>query len=299
MKIAVTGANSSVGQNLLAHIATQSEISVLAGVRSKKAIASLPASAQIDARLISYDDEDELASIFEGVDCVVHLAGILIESRYSTYESANVAPTSAVVAAAKRAAVKHIVFISVIGASADAGNAYFRSKGLAENIVLQSGLSACVIRTPILLGPGTAGATALIGVVSQAKAKVLGGGHYTMRPLDVDDLSLAILRSCNSQTDAATVHELVGPEAIPYRELIRKAANLLGRETEIGSIPIWLAKFIAAISSRIRGAGITPTVIDVITADEVVQANADTALGISLTPLNTTLNKVLKQKQTT
>lgn len=299
MKIAVTGANSSVGQSLLSHIATQSDISVIAGVRSEKAMASLPTSAQIDARLISYDDEAGLANIFEGVDCVIHLAGILIESRHSTYESANVAATSAVVAAAKRAAVKRIVFISVIGASPDSDNLYLKSKGLAENIVMLSGLTACVIRTPILLGPGTAGADSLIGVASQSRPKVLGGGHYTMRPLDVDDLCLAILQGCNSQADEATVYELVGPEAVPYRELVRRTANLMGRETEIGSIPIWLAKIIAAIASRIKGAGITPAVIDVITADEVVQTNADATLGISLTPLNTTLSKILKQKHTT
>ena len=298
MKIAVTGANSSVGQNLLAHIAAQSDINVIAGVRSEKAIASLPVSAQIDARLISYADEDGLASLFEGVHCVVHLAGILIESRHSTYDSVNVAATSAVVAAAKRAAVKHIVFISVIGASTDSDNLYLKSKGLAENIVLQSGLSACVIRTPILLGLGTAGADSLIGLASKPKSKVLGGGYFSMRPLDVDDLSLAILHSCNSQANAATIHELVGPEAIPYRELVRRAANLMGKETEIGSIPIWFAKFIAAITSRVKGGGISPTVIDVITSDEVVQANADATLGISLTPLNTTLSKILNLKHT-
>ena len=62
MKIAITGANSSVGLNLLAYICAETDISVIAGVRSKKAMNSLPQSTQIDPRIISYDNASELAA---------------------------------------------------------------------------------------------------------------------------------------------------------------------------------------------------------------------------------------------
>jgi hypothetical protein len=54
-----------------------------------------------------------------------------------------------------------------------------------------------------------------------------------------------------------------------------------------------MAKLGAAIMSRLKGGGISPTVIDVITADEVVEKNADRELGITLTPLSDTLQKIL------
>ena len=297
MKIAVTGANSSVGQNLLAQIVAQDEISVVAGVRSERAKASLPSSPRIEPRIISYEDSEGLADLFTAVDCVVHLAGILIENRHASYASANVAATAAVVQAAKYSAVKHLVFISVIGADANAANAYFRSKGCAEKLVAESGISASIIRTPILLGPDTAGAKALLGAASQTSIRVLGGGHYLMRPLDVDDLGVAILRCCESQSAGTTSHELAGPETISYRELIARTAKLLGREIQVGYMPIWLAKLGAAIGSTLRGGGITATVIDVITKDEVIQTNADSALGISLTALQSTLEKITNEKR--
>ena len=53
-----------------------------------------------------------------------------------------------------------------------------------------------------------------------------------------------------------------------------------------------LAKFGAAITSILKGGGITPTVIDVITQDEIVKTNADSALGITLTPMKRTLEKM-------
>ena len=40
----------------------------------------------------------------------------------------------------------------------------------------------------------------------------------------------------------------------------------------------------------------TPTVIDVITAEETVHTNADVDLGVSLTPLSATLEKLLPER---
>ena len=297
MKVAVTGANSSVGRHLLARFAESGDVSVIAGVRSEKAAASLPRSPQIAARIISYDDVGELAKTIAGASCIVHLAGILIESRASTYESANVAATVSVVEASQKAGVKHFVLISVLGASPDSPNRFLRSKGEAETAVMESGISSSIIRTPMLLGPGTAGAAALVGTAARGKAKLLGGGRNVLRPLDVDDLSDAILRVCQTQPEGVSVHELVGPESITYRALVARVAAMMEKPLTIGSIPLWIAKLGAAMTSRLSGGGISPTVIDVITSNEVVQKNADAEMGLSLTPLSRTLEKILTEKR--
>ena len=293
MSIAVTGANSSVGQTLLAHVIEHGNVDVIAGVRSERAAASLPDSPRVAARVVSYHDVGELSQSIGGASCVVHLAGILIESKASTYESANVASTTAVVDAARGADVQHIVLVSAIGASLDSPNRYLRSKGEAERAVAESGVSASIIRTPILLGPGTAGAGALLRTARLGKARLLGGGLHTVRPLDLDDLSRAILIACTTQPEGVSVHELAGAEGIRYRDLVARTANILGRELSIGTMPVWIAKVGAAIGGRVRGGGISPTVIDVITTAEVVETNADVELGLSLTPLSATLEKIV------
>ncbi|MEX2131995.1 MAG: NAD(P)H-binding protein [Pseudohongiellaceae bacterium] len=295
MKIAVTGANSSVGQNLIAHILIRGNHEVIAGVRSLASLKDLPVDSRIEPRVIRYDDVDGLAEAISGADSVVHLAGILIESKQSNYQTANVDATEAVIKAARKAKAKHLVFVSVVGANSDSSNPYFRSKGQAEKLVEQSGLSASILRTPILLGPGTAGALSLVGAASQARVGILGGGHYQMQPLDVNDLSTAILRCCGTPNPGAKCFELVGPETVSYRDLVTRVAGLMGKNVAIKSIPIWMAKLGAAVNSRIKGGGITPAVIDVITQGEKVAHNSDDALGITLTPLNETLEKIVNQ----
>lgn len=262
-------------------------------VRSARAASALREVAGIDVRVVSGDDPDGLVRALNGAWSLVHLAGILIESRTSTYAQANVAATEAAVAACRRAGVPHLVLVSAIGADVHAANRYRRSKGEGERVVERSGLDATIIRTPILLGRDTAGAAALLRAATSGTAKLLGGGHYVMRPLDVDDLSRAVMGACRRRAAGVHLHELAGPEPVAYRDLVARVATMMGREVSLGAIPIWVARAGAAITSRIRGGGVTPSVIEVITANEDVAHNADADLGITLTPLAATLAKIL------
>ena len=292
MKVAITGANSSVGKNLLVRLSKEEDITIVAGVRNEKVIPELPKSSAIKPTVINYDDIKSLEKALDGADIVIHLAGILIETKHSNYANANIAATAAIVDAAKKSDVKSIIFISVVGASPESRNAYFRSKGVAEELVLSSGLGARILRTPILFGPNAAGSQAIIGMISSGQAKLLGGGHYQMRPLDIDDLSEALTILCSTSIQDQITYELVGPESAPYRDIIEMTAQVMGKTIAFGNVPILLAKFGAAITSILKGGGITPTVIDVITQDEIVKTNADSALGITLTPMKQTLKKM-------
>ena len=292
MKVAITGANSSVGKNLLVRLSKVEDITIVAGVRNENVIPELPKNPAIKPTVINYDDIKSLEKALDGADIVIHLAGILIETKHSNYANANIAATAAIVDAAKKSDVKSIIFISVVGASPESRNAYFRSKGVAEELVLSSGLGARILRTPILFGPNAAGSQAIIGMISSGQAKLLGGGHYQMRPLDIDDLSEALTILCSTSIQDQVTYELVGPESAPYRDIIEMTAQVMGKTIAFGNVPILLAKFGAAITSIIKGGGITPTVIDVITQDEIVKTNADSALGITLTPMKQTLKKM-------
>ena len=94
MKIAITGANSSVGQNLLELLKDEAEITIAAGVRSERAFSSLPQASTIQPHIIAYDNSASLEAAMTDADCVIHLAGILIESKHSNYASANVIAAS-------------------------------------------------------------------------------------------------------------------------------------------------------------------------------------------------------------
>ena len=118
-----------------------------------------------------------------------------------------------------------------------------------------------------------------------------------MRPLDSDDLNTAIFNACKLQAPGFSSYELVGPEAIAYCDLITRTARKIDPDSTltVGSIPIGFTKFMAAISSTLKGGGFTPTVIEVITQDEEVRHNGFAELGVTLTSLDRTIEKILEQ----
>ena len=319
--VAITGANSAVGTALLRQVAGREELRAVAAVRRREALAALPQSPRIAGRLLDYDSPESLRDVLAGADCVVHLAGVLFESGRSSYRSANVDTTRALVDAARDAGVARIVFVSSLGADPRSPNGYYRSKGEAEGLVAGGGIGAAIIRTPLLLGPETAGGRALLRDAARGSVRVLGGGAHLLRPLDVDDLCRAILRCCRQPAGGARTYqsaaaaeghrltdlpagdartyELVGPTTLSQRDLLLRTARLLGNDLSVRTLPIPLAKLAARCAGLLRKGGLTPAVIDVITAGETVRSNADADLGIELTPLAVTLTRLVEASRAT
>ena len=289
------GANSAVGKALLAQIARQDAVRAVALVRREAALEGLPRSPRIAFRVVTYEQPERLVETLTGVDCVVHLAGILFESRKSSYRTGNVENTRALVEAARAAAVGHIVLVSSLGADPRSSNGYFRSKGEAERLVIGSRLKATIIRTPLLLGRETAGGRSLLRTAAGTSARVLGGGSHRLRPLDVDDLCRAILRYCRESRAGVRICAMVGPTILTQRALLRETARLLGHDLTIRSTPVWLAKLLAGLASLVRTGGLTPEVIDVITSDEANHC-VDRAPAASLTPLSETLARLCETR---
>lgn len=298
MKLCITGANSSVGRNLLQHVAALSDCQAVALVRTPAAFSTLPTGSNIEPVAQSYEDHAALVRAFSGAQVIVHLAGVLFESKGSTYQSANVDSTAQVVRAAQAAAVPQVIFISVLGADASSSNPFYRSKGEAERIVTSSGLVATVLRTPLLLSADSAGGRALLREAGAGRATLLGGGRHLVRPLDVDDLSAAILAACR-KAPATQVLELCGPQRVPYHQLVTMLAAMLERKVEITALPLWLAKLLSGITHALKGAGMSPAIIDVISASEDVHENADAVLNLTLTPLAQTLAKLQAARSAT
>lgn len=292
MKVVVTGANSAVGRAILRFGIKQgaTPITFLAAVRSDRAAEQIRSqlNGSADVVRISYDDSGSLDAAFLGASAVIHLAGILLERPDSTYDQANVASTRSIVEAAKRNGVQKVVLVSATGADEASSNRYYRTKGEAEALVRASGLRYTVLRAPLLLGPNTAGAAALKGNASRGKATLIGGGRNLQQPLFVDDLARAAVAAATdaSLADHLTL-DLVGPVSLPERELVERAARLLGRKVRIGSMPKGLLSLALAIRQLVGNPVFSRDVLDVITADTRIDPQpAASKVGIQLTGID-------------
>ena len=160
---------------------------------------------------ISYGDPASLDAAFQGASAIIHLARILFERPDSRYAQANVEAARSVVEAAQRCAVKKLVLISATGANETSSNGYYRTKGQAEALVRTSGLRYTILRAPLLLGPETEGAAALVRNASGRRAKLIGGGSHFQQPLYVEDLARAALGATQPSVANNRTLDLVGP----------------------------------------------------------------------------------------
>ena len=301
MKVVVTGANSAVGRAILR---CRPKVAVtpttfVAAVRSDRAAEQIRSQLNNCNNLvrISYNDPASLDAAFQGAAAVIHLPGILVERADSSYDQANVASTRRVVESAKRAGVQKLVLVSATAADETSSNRYYRTKGQAETFVRASGLVYSVLRAPLLLGPGTAGAAALKRNASLRKARLIGGGWNLQQPLHVDDLARAAVMAATQPSVANNLTlELVGPFSLPERELVERAARSLGHEVHIGSIPKTLLSLALAVRQRLGVRGFSPDVLEVVTADTRIDPQlAANEIGIQLTGIDEMIRASLSE----
>src|SRR5262249_37089790 len=89
--------------------------------------------------------------------------------------------------------------------------------------------------------------------------------------------------------------DLAGPESLSHRELVVRAARVLGRAVQIRSIPRALAFGFAWVAEKLlANPPLTPAMLGVLEHDDAIDpAEACNRLDISLTPLDETLRRAL------
>ncbi len=315
-RILVTGSNGHLGRRLIAAIRhSQPDVVVRALVRSSRAasvleelpesdrpqevcIADYPAldSALDDAgRAAAAAQSEGLARAAEGCQSLVHLVGIIKETATTSYAVAHEGSCQGIARAAATAGVKHIVYLSLFGASADSRNACLASRGRAEDLLTRGRVCSTIIRVPMVLGRGEEAARALANMSRGAVVPLMGGGATLQQPIDARDVTKAILSALQSTPSLNRTLSLGGPESLSHRDLLLRAAAITGGKPRFVSVPFALVRGIAAVLERLSPhPPLTRAWLGVLQHDDRVDvAEACKQLGIELTPLDDTLRHCL------
>jgi len=293
-RVLVTGANGALGRHLLRTLSESRAGRAAAVVRSPSAaatVAELPEPARPEVHVVDYRDVEGLAKAMAGRDLVVHLVGILKESKRSRYAEAHEQASAAVAEAARRSGVGRIVYLSILGSSAASPNACLASKGRSEALLLGHPVAATVLRLPMVLGEDDVASRALRAQACAKLLPLLDGGRSLEQPIDADDVVAAILAACERPEAARLSLDLAGPESLSHRELVLRAAALHGNRPRFVPVPSGLARLLARAAERfLDEPPLTPAMLDVLLHDDRIDPEpAARALGIGLTPLDAML----------
>lgn len=292
-RVLVTGANGSLGRALIAHLAATGAV-VRALVRSERAAATLRDLAG-EVAIVEWADAPALARACEGCDAAVHLVGVLKETQTQRYREAHEGTALALATAALSGSLRRIVYLSIVGAIQSSNNACLASKARAESILLAPPLATTVLRFPMVLGGDDPASFALRARAKARFVPLVRGGASLEQPIDARDVVVAIAAALAKPELAGRVLDVAGPESLPRRDLVRRAATLVGNAPRFVSIPFGLVRGIASLLERFTAnPPVTTAMLDVLEHDDRVDPKlASDALGIALTPLDDTLRRVL------
>lgn len=207
----VTGASGVVGRAVVAAVAERDE--VRATVRRQEAAEPLRAlGAKVAVR--DLDHADALAEILPRCHTLVHLIGGPNQPDPGELFRANHGSTLLAVEAAREAGTKRIVLVSVPGADPEAQHPFLRAKGLAEEVVRESGLGYAIIRSAHVYGVGGLWFTAAVEGALSSPPFVAGPGDREIAPVFAGDLAAIIAALDDHAGDLGGTFAVEGPDAL-------------------------------------------------------------------------------------
>lgn len=227
--LALTGATGFVGRRIAPMLAAD-------GWRVRLLLRKDPVHADwrgMDPQIVagSLSDKQALRHLVEGVDAVVHVAGLIKAARRREYDAVNAQGTADLAeAVAQKAPGATFLHLSTLAAREPALSGYGASKRAGEEAVLKHlGERVTVLRPPAVYGPGDRESLVFFQMASKRLVPLLGKPAARAAMIHVDDLCtlmVALLRDPRGgQVLAASDNR---PEGYSWREVFGMAARAVG-----------------------------------------------------------------------
>lgn len=288
-RVLVTGANGHLGRRLIHTLPEDWAVAAL--VRRERAreilLRHVGEREHFDVTVADPGDAEALAELGADCDAAVHLVGTIRETRSSRYEDAHERPARALAAAARRCQWRQIVTVSILGADERSPSRCLRSRAAAEAALLDSSVPASVVRVPMVLGEGDRASAALARRAAGPRAFLFRAASLE-QPIYAGDVVAAMVNALAFDTPRDAVFDLAGPESLPRRALVQRAAAAAGRTVRVYSLPLRLGLGFAWLLERTRAAPpVTREMLRVLDHDDAIDPHpAAAALGLALTPLD-------------
>lgn len=193
-----------------------------------------------------------LKAITPEIETVVHLVGILAESKGASFRSVHVDGTRNVVEACKGMGVPRLLHMSALGAREGAEAAYHRTKWEAEEIVRGSGLDYTIFRPSVIFGPSDHFTNVFARMMRLFPVVMVpGSGQSRMQPVFVEDVAKAFALALKRKDTIGRTLELGGPEALTFDEIIERIGEVAGRQRRKLHVPMPLMKANALLAEKL------------------------------------------------
>lgn len=212
-KILVTGATGTIGREIIRQLTVRG-IAVRALVRQAGRIRwDTPLAEQAEGDL---DDVASLERSMRGIEKVIVIAEL---------HEAMANRVANVIAAARKAGVRHLVRFSTLGADRGSPCQSFCLHGEADAMVIASDLAFTILRPNAFFQELLSNAASIKS--SSRLVSAVGTGRQSL--VDLRDLAEAAMRVLTEPNHTQHIYTLTGPEALSQHDIARELTSLLAR----------------------------------------------------------------------
>lgn len=246
MRIAITGATGFVGSHLV-------EQAVAAG-HQVRALTRRPQDPKAGVEWIggALDRPESLAALVEGVDAIVHVAGV-VKGEKEDFRVGNMLGTEAVLEAAAHAHVRRFIHVSSLAAREPKLSAYGWSKCASEEPVIASGGDWTIVRPPAIYGPRDTDCLALFRAARAGFVPLPPHGRLSV--IAVQDLCDLLLACLSNDISLSSLYEPDdGVEGgWSHRDFARAIGDAVGKKVVTVALPGAVLGAVSRIDTLLRG----------------------------------------------
>jgi uncharacterized protein YbjT (DUF2867 family) len=281
--ICVLGGTGFVGTELVTRLATAGHF-VRVPTRHLSHGNHLKVLPTLQLMVANVHEPRVLGQLFQGMDVVVNLVGILNESGARRFRAVHAELASKVVEAMRTSRVTRLLHMSSLGAGAQAPSQYLRSKAEAEAFVRGSAatLAPTVFRPSVIFGPRdtlTNRFARLLRVSRGVLPLARPGARFA--PVYVQDVVECFVRALHDARAIGGTYELCGPEVMTLADVVRRTAAAAHLPCHLIPLPDVLAQVQAAVMNFLPGKPFSIDNYRSLTIDSVCTENGCAALGVS------------------
>jgi uncharacterized protein YbjT (DUF2867 family) len=290
LKVCILGGTGFVGTELVTRLADAGHF-VRVPTRVLVNGSHLLVLPTVEVLAANVHDLRALGRLFEGMDAVINLVGILNERgrRGSGFRAAHTDLATKIVEAARAARVKRLLQMSSLGADRAAPSLYLRTKADAEGIVRDATrvLGTTIFKPSVIFGPRDSLTNRFAELLHLSRGVLpLARPNAKFAPVYVGDVAEAFMRALRDRSSTAgQTYELCGPDVMTLRELVRMTAEAARLPCHIIPLPNFIARVQALLMDFFPGKPFSTDNYKSLTIDSVCRENGFARFGITPTPM--------------
>jgi NADH dehydrogenase len=266
--ILVTGGTGFIGRTLIRQLVSMG-MRVRTLLRPAQSTPRLPGGIPVEVAVCGLTDERSLRAAMKDVEIVFHLAGTERAGSRANLNDVDIDGTQSVVKIASETRVKRIFFLSHLGADRASAFPLLKTKAIAENFIVRSGIPYTIVRSALAYGPGDQFTTSLVKLLKISPGFVLvpGNGSVLLQPIWVDDLVTCLMAALAQDTGENHIYSVGGIEFLTFRAILEEIMSVTGMRQRIIPFPAAYLRILTVWLEQNRNFPLSALLLDYLASD--------------------------------